>query len=56
MKQIQSNKKSKGKSIQPMNSKISRKKSANQKSRDFYQIFVISNIKIHKLGYGFKNL
>jgi hypothetical protein len=38
------------------NLKISRKNSANQKSRDFCQIVVISNKKIHRLGYGFKNL
>jgi hypothetical protein len=35
--------------------KISRKKSVNQKPRDFCQIFVISK-KNHTLGYGFKNL
>jgi hypothetical protein len=49
VKQIQSIKKSRGKSVQPMDFKISRKKSANQKSRDFYQIFVISNKK--SIGY-----
>ncbi len=36
--------------------KISRKNSADQKSRDFCQIFVISNKKIHRLEYGLKNL
>ncbi len=36
--------------------KISRKKSANQKSKDFCNIFVISNKKTYRLGYGFKTL
>jgi hypothetical protein len=41
---------------QPLDFKISRKKSANQKSRDFCQIFLISKKKIHRLEYGLKNL
>jgi hypothetical protein len=35
---------------------ISRKKSANKKSRDFCQMFVISKRKPYTLGYGFKIL
>jgi hypothetical protein len=52
MKQIQNNQKSIHTSLWILNLK---KKSTNQKSRDFCQIFVISN-KIFRLGYGFKNL
>jgi hypothetical protein len=44
------------KMYQPMDFINLKKKSANQKSRDFCQIFVISNKKIHRLGNGFKNL
>ncbi len=36
--------------------KISRRKFANQKSRDFCQKFVISKLENRTLGYGFKNL
>jgi hypothetical protein len=49
MNQIQNNQKSIGKSI-PGNLKISRKKFANSKSRDFCQIFGISNKK--SIGQG----
>ncbi len=57
MKQIQKNKKIHRKihaSLWIL--KISRKKSVNQKFWDFFQIFVISYIKNHRLGYEFKNL
>jgi hypothetical protein len=52
MKQIQNNGKSIGKSIPTYGFKISRKKSANQKSRDFSQMFMISKKENHTLGYG----
>jgi hypothetical protein len=58
MKQIKNNHKSIGKShASQWILKISRKKkSTKQKSQDFRQIFVISNKKLHKLGFRFKNI
>jgi hypothetical protein len=56
MKHIQNNKKYIEKSMPALDFKNIKKKSANQKSRDFCQMFVISKMKTIPLRYGFKNL
>jgi len=50
MSHIQNSQNPKGNPYQPMDFKISRKKSVNQLSWDFCQMFVIS---IYSLAYGF---
>jgi hypothetical protein len=58
MKQIQNDPKIHRKIhiYQPIDLKNLKKKSLNQKSQDFCQIFVISSKKNYRLGYGFQNL